>query len=86
MKWNASKAMSVQERKMEMEDERTKKEDLSALMSEMHNDIEALDAMHIRLRKNGASSDILVMLSKAREQISIERRKMVAEMRKGGHE
>lgn len=78
--------MSVQERKMEMEDERTKKEDLSALMSEMHNDIEALDAMHIRLRKNGASSDILVMLSKAREQISIERRKMVAEMRKGGHE
>ena len=86
MKWNASKAMSVQERKMEMEDERTKKEDLSALMSEMHNDIEALDAMHIRLRKNGASSDILVMLSRAREQISIERRKMVAEMRKGGHE
>lgn len=86
MKWNASKAMSVQERKMEMEDERTKKEDLSALMSEMHNDIEALDDMHTRLRKNGASSDILVMLSRAREQISIERRKMVAEMRKGGHE
>lgn len=56
------------------------------LMSEMHNDIEALDAMHIRLRKNGASSDILVMLSRAREQISKERSKMVAEMRKGGHE
>lgn len=56
------------------------------LISEMHNDIEALDAMHIRLRKNGASSDILVMLSRAREQISKERSKMVAEMRKGGHE
>ena len=42
-----------------------KKEELSALMSEMHNDIEALDAMHIRLRKNGASSDILVMLERA---------------------
>lgn len=56
------------------------------LMSEMHNDIEALGAMRARLRAAGASSDILVMLSRAREQISIERRKMVAEMRKRGHE
>ncbi len=56
------------------------------LMSEMHNDIEAIGAMHERLRERGASSDILVMLSRAREQISIERRKMVAEMRKRGHE
>lgn len=51
------------------------------LMSEMHNDIEALDAMHERLRERGASSDILVMLSRAREQIIIERRKIVAGMR-----
>ena len=54
-------------------------------LSEMSNDIKALDDMHTRLRKNGASSDILVMLSKAREQISIERRKMVAEMNKGAN-
>lgn len=51
------------------------------LMSEMHNDIEALWSMQMRLRKTGASSDILVMLSRAREQISMERRNMVAEMR-----
>lgn len=63
-----------------------KKEELSALMSEMHNDIEALDAMHIRLRKNGASSDILVMLERAREQIKADRDKHLAEFRNGGHE
>lgn len=51
------------------------------LMSEMHNDIEALRSMQMRLRKTGASSDILVVLSRAREQISMERRNMVAEMR-----
>lgn len=56
------------------------------LMTEMHNDIEALWSMQMRLRKTGASSDILVMLSRAREQISKERSKMVAEMRKGEHE
>ena len=55
-------------------------------MSEMHNDIEALDAMHIRLRKNGASSDILVMLERAREQIKADRDKHLAEFRNGGHE
>ena len=63
-----------------------KKEELSALMSEMHNDIEALDAMHIRLRKNGASSDILVMLERAREQIKADRDKHLEEFKKGGHE
>lgn len=63
-----------------------KKEELSALMSEMHNDIEALDAMHIRLRKNGASSDILVMLSRAREQIKDDRDKHLAEFRNGENE
>lgn len=62
------------------------KEKRVELMSEMHNDIEALDDMHMRLRKTGASSDILVMLSRAREQIIKERSKMVAEMRKRGHE
>lgn len=56
------------------------------LMTEMHNDIEALWSMQMRLRKTGASSDILVMLSRAREQISKERSKMVAGMRKRGHE
>lgn len=60
-----------------------KKEELSALMSEMHNDIEALDAMHIRLRKNGASSDVLVMLERAREQIKADRDKHLEEFRKG---
>ena len=63
-----------------------KKEELSALMSEMHNDIEALDGMRMRLRKNGASSDILVMLERAREQIIKERSKYLAEFRNGGHE
>lgn len=63
-----------------------KKEELSALMSEMHNDIEALDAMHIRLRKNGASSDILVMLSRTREQIKADRDKHLEEFRNGGYE
>jgi len=62
------------------------KERRRELLSELNNNIKALDDMHTRLRKNGASSDILVMLSRAREQISIERRKMVAEMRKRGHE
>ena len=69
-----------------MEDERMKKEELSALMSEMHNDIEALDGMRMRLRKNGASSDILVMLERAREQIIKERSKHLEEFRNGGHE
>lgn len=63
-----------------------KKEELSALMSEMHNDIETLDGMRMRLRKNGASSDILVMLERAREQIIKERNKHLAEFRNGGHE
>ena len=60
-----------------------KKEELSALMSEMHNDIEALDDMHRRLRKNGASSDILVMLERSREQIKADRDKHLEEFRKG---
>lgn len=57
------------------------------LMSEMHNDIEALDAMRTRLREAGASSDILVMMERTREQIRFERGKMVAGMnRSGRHE
>lgn len=62
------------------------KERRRELLSELNNDIKTLEDMQTRLRKAGTSSDILVMLSRAREQISIERRKMVAEMRKGGHE
>lgn len=61
-----------------------KKEDLSALMSEMHNDIEALDAMHIRLRENKADSDSLVAITKAIWQIKDERRKHLAEFWNGG--
>lgn len=57
------------------------------LMSEMHNDIEALGAMRGRLREAGASSDILVMMERTMEQIRFERGKMVAEMnRNDGHE
>ena len=56
------------------------KEKRGVLISEMHNDIEALDAMRTRLREAGASSDILVMMERTREQIRFERGKMVAGM------
>lgn len=56
------------------------KEKRVELISEMHNDIEELDAMRARLRGAGASSDILVMLERTKEQIRFERAKMVAEM------
>ena len=57
------------------------------LMSEMHNDIEALGAMRRRLREAGASSDILVMIERTMEQIRFERGKMVAELKRNdGHE
>ena len=86
MKWNARKAMSVQERKMEMEDERMKKEELSALMSELHNDIDELKEMQSRLRENKADSDSIFAITKAKWQIQDERRKHLEEFRNGGHE
>ena len=48
--------MNVQERKMEMEDEKMKKDELSALalMSELHNDIYELKEMQSRLREKKA--------------------------------
>lgn len=86
MKWNAHKAMSVQERKMEMEDERMKKEDLSALMSELHNDIDELTEMQSRLRENKADSDSMFAITKAIWQIKADRDKHLEEFRNGGHE
>lgn len=86
MKWNAHKAMSVQERKMEMEDERMKKEDLSALMSELHNDIDELKEMQSRLRENKADSDSIFAITKAKWQIQDDRDKHLAEFRRGAKE
>lgn len=86
MKWNARKAMSVQERKMEMEDERMKKEELSALMSELHNDIDELAEMQSRLREKKADSDSIFAITKAIWQIKADRDKHLEEFRNGGHE
>lgn len=63
-----------------------KKEELSALMSEMHNDIEALDGMRMRLREKKADSDSIFAITKAIWQIQDERRKHLEEFRNGGHE
>lgn len=84
MKWNASKAMSVQERKMEMEDERMKKEELSTLMSELHNDLDELKEMQSRLREKKADSDSIFAITKAIWQIKADRDKHLAEFRNGG--
>lgn len=71
-----------------MEDERMKmkKEEFSALMSEMHNDIDELKEMQSRLRKNKADSDSIFAITKAIWQIQDERRKHLEEFRNGGHE
>ena len=63
-----------------------KKEELSALMSELHNDIDELKEMQSRLRENKADSDSIFAITKAKWQIQDERRKHLAEFRKGGHE
>lgn len=42
-----------------------KKEELSALMSELHNDIDELKEMQSRLRENKADSDSIFAITKA---------------------
>ncbi len=69
-----------------MEDERMKKEELSALMSELHNDIDELKEMQSRLRENKADSDSIFAITKAIWQVKAERDKHLAEFRSGGHE
>ena len=68
-----------------MEDERMKKEELSALMSELHNDIDELKEMQLRLREKKADSDSIFAITKAKWQIQDERRKHLDEFRNGGH-
>lgn len=67
-----------------MEDERMKKEELSALMSEMHNDIDELKEMQSRLREKKADSDSIFAITKAIWQVKAERDKHLAEFKKGG--
>lgn len=71
-----------------MEDEKMKKDELSALalMSELHNDIYELKEMQSRLRKFKADSDSIFAITKAIWQIQDERRKHLEEFKKGGHE
>lgn len=66
--------------------ERMKKEELSALMSEMHNDIDELTAMQSRLRDKKADSDSIFAITKAIWQIQDERQKHLEEFRNGGYE
>lgn len=61
-----------------------KKEELSALMSELHNDIDELAEMQSRLREKKAESDSLFAITKAIWQIKDERRKHLAEFWNGG--
>lgn len=67
-----------------MEDERMKKEELSALMSELHNDLDELKEMQSRLREKKADSDSIFAITKAIWQIKDERDKHLAEYRNGG--
>lgn len=61
-----------------------KKEDLSVLMSELHNDIDELTEMQSRLREKKADSDSMFAITKAIWQIKDERRKHLAEFWNGG--
>lgn len=63
-----------------------KKDELSALMSELHNDIDELTEMQSRLREKNADSDSMFAITKAIWQIKDERRKHLEEFRNGGHE
>ena len=63
-----------------------KKEELSALMSELHNDLDELKEMQSRLREKKADSDSIFAITKAIWQIQDERRKHLEEFKKGGHE
>lgn len=60
------------------------KDELSSLMSELHNDIDELTEMQSRLREKKADSDSMFAITKAIWQIKDERRKHLAEFGKGG--
>lgn len=62
------------------------KDELSSLMSELHNDIDELTEMQSRLREKKADSDSMFAITKAIWQIQDERRKHLEEFRNGGHE
>lgn len=61
-----------------------KKDELSSLMSELHNDIDELTEMQSRLREKKADSDSIFAITKAIWQIKDERDKHLAEFKKGG--
>ena len=61
-----------------------KKDELSTLMSELHNDLDELKEMQSRLREKKADSDSIFAITKAIWQLQDERRKHLEEFRNGG--